>query len=113
MGVPPKPIRMRLSLHQRKLRTTVGPVEREIKGLPGQRPRGRSQKERSAKREKDISAYESGWKNCLSFPCHKFATSKAHAKGETRETGSGHYSKPISKLESNKGGNGKMRGANP
>jgi len=46
------------------------------------------------------------------YLCHKFITSKAHAKGETRETGGGHYSKPISKLESNKGSNGKMRGAN-
>jgi hypothetical protein len=113
MGVPPKPIRMRLSLHQRKLRITVGLVERETKGLSGQRPRERSQKGISAKREKDISAHESGRKNYLSFPYHKFITSKAHAKGETRETGGGHYSKPISRLESNKGGNGKMRGANP
>lgn len=115
MGALQKPIPMRPSLHQRKLRIMVGPVKRETKSLPSQRLRWRPQKEKSAKREKDSSAHESGRKNYFSFPCRKLTTSKAHARSETRETGGGYYdlSKPISKLESKKGGDGEMGGASP
>jgi hypothetical protein len=54
IGVLPKPIRIRLSLHQRKPRITVGPVERETKGLPGS-------KTKRAVTEREVSKARKGY----------------------------------------------------
>jgi hypothetical protein len=89
-------------------------VKRKTKSLPGQGLEGGHRKRNQQSEKRASAPTKVDGRTVSLFRVTSQSSRKHPARGETRETDGGHYdlSKPVSKLESRKSGNGKVGGAN-